>query len=66
VILGRGDEGIELCPESWLPDDVGTDDLVRSLTPILDLPVERILPGHGEPILENARARLKNLLSGGT
>jgi glyoxylase-like metal-dependent hydrolase (beta-lactamase superfamily II) len=62
VLLGRGPEGIELCPESWLPDGVGTDDLVRSLMPLLDQPVARILPGHGEPLLRNARASLKNLL----
>lgn len=66
VILGRGADGIELCPESWLPDGVGTADLVRSLVPLLDLPVARILPGHGEPLLENARARLKGLLRAGT
>jgi glyoxylase-like metal-dependent hydrolase (beta-lactamase superfamily II) len=66
VLLGRGPEGIELCPESWLPDGVGTDDLVRSLMPLLDLPIARILPGHGEPLLRNAHARLKSLLEPGS
>lgn len=62
VLLGRGPEGIELCPESWLPDGVRTDDLVQSLMPLLDLPIARILPGHGEPLLRNARATLKSIL----
>lgn len=66
VLLGRGPEGIELCPESWLPDGIGTDDLVGSLMPLLDLPIARILPGHGEPLLRNARARLKSLLVPGS
>jgi glyoxylase-like metal-dependent hydrolase (beta-lactamase superfamily II) len=66
VLLGRGPEGIELCPENWLPDGIGTDDLVGSLMPLLDLPIARILPGHGEPLLRNARARLKNLLEPGS
>lgn len=66
VLLGRGPGGIELCPESWLPDGIGTDDLVGSLMPLLDLPIARILPGHGEPLLRNARARLKSVLEPGT
>lgn len=62
VLLGRGPEGIQLCPDSWLPDGVGGSDLARSLHPILELPVERILPGHGEPLLEEAHERLKLLI----
>ncbi|MGH7565372.1 MAG: hypothetical protein ACREK2_00935 [Gemmatimonadota bacterium] len=62
VMLGRGPRGIELCPDSWLPDGIGTSDLARSLLPLLDLPVERILPGHGEPVVREAPQRLKLLL----
>jgi glyoxylase-like metal-dependent hydrolase (beta-lactamase superfamily II) len=62
VMLGRGPQGIELCPASWLPDGVGVKDLSRSLLPLLDLPVERILPGHGDPIVRDAHTRLKRLL----
>jgi glyoxylase-like metal-dependent hydrolase (beta-lactamase superfamily II) len=62
VMLGRGPHGIELCPDSWLPDGVGAKELSRSLLPLLDLPVERILPGHGEPVDQNAGQRLKALL----
>jgi glyoxylase-like metal-dependent hydrolase (beta-lactamase superfamily II) len=66
VLLGRGPEGIELCPESWLPDGIGSDDLVGSLMPLLELPIARILPSHGEPLLRNARARLKSVLEPGS
>jgi hypothetical protein len=40
VILGQGEAGIELCPDSWLPDGVDRRDLALSLTPLLELPVE--------------------------
>ena len=63
VILGRGDEGIELCPDSWLPDGVDRRDLALSLGPILDLPVERILPGHGDALVEDARGALERLVA---
>lgn len=62
VILGKGPIGIELCPESWLPDGVGLVELKASLTPLLDLPIARVLPGHGEPLLRDARSRLERLL----
>lgn len=62
VMLGRGPQGIELCPDSWLPDGIGTSDLARSLVPLLDLPVVRILPGHGEPVVQKTHQRLKRLL----
>ena len=63
VILGKGPIGIELCPESWLPDGVGLVDLRASLQPLLELPIARILPGHGEPVRREARSRLERLLT---
>ena len=63
VILGKGPIGIELCPESWLPDGVGLIELKASLRPLLELPIARILPGHGEPVLREARTRLERLLT---
>ncbi len=62
VLLGKGDDGIELCPDSWLPDGVGRRDLALSLGPLLDLPIERILPGHGEALVEDAHGALKRVL----
>jgi glyoxylase-like metal-dependent hydrolase (beta-lactamase superfamily II) len=62
VILGQGDEGIELCPDGWLPEGVDRRDLARSLVPLLDLPVERILPGHGDALVEDARGTLERVI----
>lgn len=62
VLLGQGEHGIEMCPDSWLPDGVTGRDLALSLGPLLDLPLERVLPGHGEALVENARPALKRVL----
>jgi glyoxylase-like metal-dependent hydrolase (beta-lactamase superfamily II) len=58
VILG----GLRLCPESWLPGKTGHNELRASLRPLLDLPVERVLVSHGEPVLANGRAALARAL----
>jgi glyoxylase-like metal-dependent hydrolase (beta-lactamase superfamily II) len=65
VILGREDGGLRLCPESWLPSGIGHARLRTALRPLLDLPVERVLVSHGEPVTENARARLAEALRDG-
>ncbi|MGH3133152.1 MAG: hypothetical protein ACRDNY_05340 [Gaiellaceae bacterium] len=54
VLLGDDDGGIRMCPESWLPAAKGHRELAASLQPLLDLPVERILVSHGEPVLTAA------------
>jgi glyoxylase-like metal-dependent hydrolase (beta-lactamase superfamily II) len=57
VLLGDGAGGVRMCPESWLPGEKGHRELAESLRPLLDLPVERVLLSHGEPVLEDgARA----------
>ena len=53
VILG----GPRLCPDSWLPGDVGRDELRQSLQPLLALDVERLLVSHGEPRAGERRQR---------
>lgn len=55
VLLGDTAGGIRMCPESWLPKSTGHSELAKSLAPLLDLPVERVLLSHGEPVLENGR-----------
>ena len=62
VLLGDGHGGIRLCPESWLPEGVGHTELAASLEPLLELPVERVLVSHGEPVLENGREVLASCL----
>jgi glyoxylase-like metal-dependent hydrolase (beta-lactamase superfamily II) len=63
VILGGEGGTLRLCPESWLPPSVDHDALRSTMEPLLDLPVERVLVSHGEPVTDNARARLAEVLS---
>ncbi len=65
VILGDGGGGLRLCPASWLPTGIDHARLRRALEPLLELPVERVLVSHGEPVTEGARARLAEALAGG-
>jgi hypothetical protein len=63
VLLGAGakprptSEPLRLCPERWLGNGKH-DDLRRTLRPLLDLPVERVLVSHGEPILSGGKQAL--------
>ena len=54
VLLGSP---LRLCPESWLGKQTH-DDLRASLRPALELPVERVLVSHGEPVLRDGHAAL--------
>lgn len=58
VLLGDGAGGVRMCPESWLPKGLTHAELAESLRPLLELPVERVLVSHGEPVLEDGRAAL--------
>ena len=44
--FGRG--GIEMPPE-WLREGVTHEQVAKGLRPLLDLPVEHVLPTHGSP-----------------
>ena len=59
VVLGA-DDGLRLCPESWLEGTLA--ELRDELRPLLELPVERILVSHGEPVLAGGRAALARAL----
>jgi hypothetical protein len=68
VLLGAGakpratSDPLRLCPERWLGK--GThEDLRRSLRPLLDLPVERVLVSHGDPILSGGKQTLAAALN---
>jgi glyoxylase-like metal-dependent hydrolase (beta-lactamase superfamily II) len=58
VVLGREGGGLRLCPRSWLPSRTTLEELAESLRPLLDLPIERVLVSHGEPVLEDGCAAL--------
>lgn len=58
-LLGAPGGGLRLCPASWLKSE-RTDlaGLAASLEPLLELPIERVLVSHGEPVLHDGRAAL--------
>jgi glyoxylase-like metal-dependent hydrolase (beta-lactamase superfamily II) len=58
VLLGADAGGVRMCPRSWLPETKSLDDLAGSLRPLLDLPIERILVSHGDPVLRGGRQAL--------
>jgi len=62
VILGTEAGGLRLCPASWLPTGIDEGRLRESLLPLLDLPVERVLVSHGEPVLQDGHAALAAVL----
>jgi hypothetical protein len=63
-LIGAGPDGLGLCPESWL-EDVRVDraGLAQLMRPLLELPLERVLPSHGEPILRDGRAALARAIA---
>ncbi len=62
VLLGAADGGLRLCPSSWLPASVTHATLQVALKPLLELPVERVLVSHGEPVTAAALTRLREAL----
>ena len=58
VLLGSP---LRLCPERWLGKQTH-DDLRAALRPVLELPLERVLVSHGEPVVEDGRAALAAVL----
>jgi len=63
VLLGGKRKPLRVCPQSWLPPDVKRAELAAALAPLLELPVELILPAHGEPITADAAAVLERALA---
>jgi glyoxylase-like metal-dependent hydrolase (beta-lactamase superfamily II) len=67
-IMGAPSGGLRLCPESWLrylSSGISLADLAARLRPLLDLPIERVLVSHGEPVLADGRAALADALGPG-
>jgi glyoxylase-like metal-dependent hydrolase (beta-lactamase superfamily II) len=63
VLLGDDSGGVRMCPRSWLPSGADLAALASSLRPLLELPVERILVSHGEPVLRRGRNALAAALA---
>ena len=64
-LLGDGEGGVRVCPDSWLRYLKGIDGarLRVLLAPLLDLPVERVLTSHGAPVLSRGREALQRALA---
>jgi hypothetical protein len=63
--LVGGEPGeVRVCPESWL-EDVRVDraGVARLMRPLLELPIERVLVSHGDPVLHDGRAALARALA---
>jgi glyoxylase-like metal-dependent hydrolase (beta-lactamase superfamily II) len=58
ALLGGVRKPYRVCPQSWLPDGVSRADLARALKPLRTLPVSLLVPTHGPPVVDGARAAL--------
>jgi glyoxylase-like metal-dependent hydrolase (beta-lactamase superfamily II) len=68
VLLGAGakprptSDPLRLCPERWLGKGSHAD-LRESLSPLVELPVQRVLPSHGKPVLRAGRRALEKIVA---
>jgi hypothetical protein len=65
-LMGDGAGSLRMCRASWLrylPGPPGLDELRDGLRPLLELPVERVLVSHGEPVLRDGLAAIRAALS---
>ena len=62
VLLGGIRKPYRVCPASWLPKGVARASVAAALDPLRALPVEVLVPLHGPPVTENARAALATAL----
>jgi hypothetical protein len=58
------DDGIRVCPESWLEDTrIDRAGLATRMEGLLELPIERVLVSHGEPVLSAGHRALTRALA---
>jgi glyoxylase-like metal-dependent hydrolase (beta-lactamase superfamily II) len=62
VLLGDREDGLRVCPDSWLGGSSTHESIRAALRPLLELPVERVLVSHGAPVLADGRAALERAL----
>jgi glyoxylase-like metal-dependent hydrolase (beta-lactamase superfamily II) len=60
AVLGDQAGGLRVSP--WFETDADRARTVAALRPLLELPVELVLPAHGEPVLAEGRAALERAL----
>jgi hypothetical protein len=64
-LLGAPGGGLRLPPQSWLgylSRPMTVAQLAEQLRPLLELPIERVLVSHGEPVLSGGREALAEAL----
>jgi glyoxylase-like metal-dependent hydrolase (beta-lactamase superfamily II) len=61
VLLGGA--SLRVCPDSWLSGRANPGALRGLLLERLDLPIERVLTSHGEPVLDGGREALARALA---
>ncbi|HTC71903.1 MAG TPA: hypothetical protein VK655_03375 [Solirubrobacteraceae bacterium] len=63
-LVGDGHGGILVCPQSWLKN-VRADraDVAALMRPLLELPIERVLVSHGEPVLHGGHTALARAIA---
>jgi glyoxylase-like metal-dependent hydrolase (beta-lactamase superfamily II) len=67
AILGAGGGKLRLAPPDWAEDRARYQERFREeLRRLLDLPIERVLVSHGEPVLEGGARALAELLESQT
>lgn len=58
-LIGAPGGGLQVCPQSWLGAvHVNRPGLVELLRSLLELPIERVLVSHGDPVLHGGSAAL--------
>jgi hypothetical protein len=66
LIARPRDAGLRLPPAPWLqfvPGGATVEQLAADLRPLLELPIERIMVAHGEPVLSGGREALARAVS---
>jgi glyoxylase-like metal-dependent hydrolase (beta-lactamase superfamily II) len=61
VFLG-GERGFRVQPDSWLAEGLTPEGLREQLRPLAELPVELLLPTHGDPVVDGALDTLRAAL----
>jgi hypothetical protein len=63
-LIGDDAGGLRVCPESWLAD-VRADraGVAALISPLLELPIERVLVSHGEPVLHDGLGALSRAIA---
>jgi hypothetical protein len=66
LLIGDGEGGVRICPESWLraylPDGARVAELRAALQPLRELPVEHVLLSHWSAVIGGGHAALERAL----